>query len=122
MNPILKYLITAGIIVIVSEVAKKSDKLGAFIVAMPMVTILAMVWIFMDTGQEQGDKVRKLSDHAAYTFWYVVPTLPMFLVMPLLFKKGIHFSFVMVIYCLGTFAIFYVWAKLLEKFGVYLLP
>ena len=120
MNPLIKYLITAAVIVIVSEVAKKSDKLGALIVSLPMVTILAMIWIFFDT--ESADKVKKLSDHASYTFWYVIPTLPMFLVMPVLFKKGLHFGFVLLIYCLGTFALFYLWAKILEKFDIYLLP
>lgn len=120
MNIWIKYLLTAAIIVTVSELAKKSDKLGALVVSLPMVTIIAMVWIFLDTAD--GDKVKKLSDHAAYTFWYVIPTLPMFLVMPVLFKKGIHFSLVMLLYCLGTFLIFFVWAKILEKFGIHLMP
>ena len=120
MNIWIKYLLTAGVVVAVSELAKKSDKLGAFMVAMPLVTILAMVWIFFDTSDT--DKVKKLSDHAFYTFWYVVPTLPMFLVMPLLFKKGLHFSLVMLAYGAGTYLIFYLWAKLLQRFGIHLFP
>ena len=115
MNIWIKYLITAGVVVAVSELAKKSDKLGAFMVAMPLVTILAMCWIFFDSSE--SDKVGKLANHAYYTFWYVVPTLPMFLVMPVLFRKGMHFSLVMLIYCVGTYAIFYLWAKLLQRFG-----
>ncbi|MDB9741893.1 DUF3147 family protein [Akkermansiaceae bacterium] len=119
MNPWIKYLITAAVIVIVSEVAKRSDKLGALLVSLPMVTILAMIWIFLDAKPDEH--VKKLSDHAAYTFWYVIPTLPMFLVMPVLFKRGIHFGLVMLIYCLGTIALFYIWAKILEKFNIHLM-
>ena len=120
MNIWVKYLITAGLIVAVSELAKKNDKLGAFMVAMPLVTVLAMLWIFVEAND--ADKVAKLANHAAYTFWYVVPTLPMFLVMPVLFRKGLHFSLVMAVYCVGTFVIFYAWAKVLERFGVNLMP
>ena len=111
---------TAAIIVGVSEVAKRSDKLGALIVSLPLVTLLAMLWIFFDTSDEE--RVSKLSAHAAYTFWYVVPTLPFFLVIPILLKKGLHFSLVMLVYCVGTFVLFYLWAKVLELFDIQLLP
>ena len=120
MNPWIKYLITAAVIVIVSELAKKSDRLGALIVSLPLVTLLTMIWIFLGSGE--GERVSKLANHASYTFWYVVPTLPMFLVMPVLLKKGIHFSLVMTAYCAGTFILFFLWAKLLERFGVHLMP
>lgn len=120
MNIYVKYLITAAIVVGVSEVAKRSDKLGALIVSLPLVTILAMFWIFFDTSD--AERVKKLSSHAAYTFWYVVPTLPLFLVIPVLLKKGLHFGLVMAIYCVGTFVLFYLWAKLLEIFDIQLLP
>lgn len=118
MNVWIKYLITAAVVVAVSELAKRSDKLGALMVAMPLVTILAMIWIHVESGD--SDRVKKLADHAYYTFWYVVPTLPMFLVMPWLFRKGLHFSLVMLIYCAGTYLIFYLWAKLLQRFNIQL--
>lgn len=79
---ILKYIITAGIIVLVSELAKASDKLGALILALPLMTILTMIWIYVE-----GGGVSKVSNHAYYTFWYVLPTLPMFLVFPFLISR-----------------------------------
>jgi hypothetical protein len=79
---ITKYLITAAVVVLVSEVAKRSDKLGAFIAAMPLVTILVLIWLHVE-GQPQ----LKIANHAWYTFWYVVPTLPMFLVFPYLLPR-----------------------------------
>jgi hypothetical protein len=72
---ITKYAITALLVVLISEVAKRSDKLGALIAALPMVTVLAMIWLYLE-----GQPAEKISNHALYTFWYVLPTLPMFLV------------------------------------------
>ncbi len=70
---ITKYLLTAAVIVAVSEAAKRSDKLGAFIASLPLVTLLALIWLHVDR-QPQA----KIANHARYTFWYVLPTLPMF--------------------------------------------
>lgn len=69
---IFKYLVTAGVVVLVSELAKRSDKLGGFIAALPMVTVLTLIWLYVE--QQPASKI---SNHAYYTFWYVIPTLPM---------------------------------------------
>ena len=72
----------AAIVVLISEVAKRSDRLGALVAALPTVTILALVWMYIE-----GQGTEKLSNHAFYTFWFVVPTLPMFLLFPYLLSK-----------------------------------
>lgn len=77
-----KYALTAGMVVLISEVAKRSDKVGALIAALPTVTILALIWMYIE-GQGQ----EKLANHAYYTFWYVLPTLPMFLIFPFLLDR-----------------------------------
>jgi hypothetical protein len=77
-----KYLITAAIVVAVSEAAKRSDKLGAILAALPLVTVLAMIWL-----RVEGASPEKIAAHARYTFWYVVPTLPMFLALPALMAR-----------------------------------
>jgi uncharacterized membrane protein (GlpM family) len=79
---ITKYAITALLVVLISEVAKRSDKLGALIAALPMVTVLAMIWLYLE--QQPAEKI---SNHAWYTFWYVLPTLPMFLIFPFLMSR-----------------------------------
>ena len=71
---ITKYLITAAVVVAVSEVAKRSDRLGALIASLPLVTLLALTWLYIEKQPAE-----KIANHAWYTFWYVVPTLPMFL-------------------------------------------
>nr|WP_086937429.1 DUF3147 family protein [Thaumasiovibrio occultus] len=89
-----KYLTTAAIVVLISEVAKRSDKIGALIAALPTVTLLALIWMYIE-----GQGHEKLSNHAFYTFWYVLPTLPMFLLFPFLLAR---FSFwPTLIICIG---------------------
>ncbi|BCL73060.1 hypothetical protein TUMSATVNIG1_50330 [Vibrio nigripulchritudo] len=79
---ITKYLLTATIVVLVSELAKRSDKLGALVASLPLVTVLALIWLHLE-----GQPKEKLSNHAFYTFWYVVATLPMFLAFPVLMQR-----------------------------------
>jgi hypothetical protein len=113
---ITKYLLTALIVVGVSEAAKRSDKLGAFVAALPLVTFLALVWLYVEKQPEA-----KIANHAWYTFWYVVPTLPMFLAFPWLlarigFWPTLVASAVITVVCFGVFA----WA--VKPFGIDLLP
>lgn len=63
--------------VIVSEISKRSDKLGALVVALPLVTLLVLFWMHFES-QSQA----KIANHAWYTFWYVILTLPMFAMFP----------------------------------------
>jgi uncharacterized membrane protein (GlpM family) len=79
---IMKYLVTAALVVFISEVAKRSDRLGALIAALPVVTILVLFWMYVE-NQPQA----KLANHAWYTFWYVIPTLPMFAAFPFLLPR-----------------------------------
>ncbi len=79
---ISKYAITAFMVVLISEAAKRSDRLGGLLAALPLVTVLVLIWMKVE-GQTQ----EKIAAHAWYTFWYVVPTLPMFLLFPILYQR-----------------------------------
>ena len=112
---VTKYLITAAVVVLVSEVAKRSDRLGGLIAALPLVTVLALIWLQMER-QPQA----KIANHAWYTFWYVVPTLPMFLAFPVLlprigFWPTLAACVVITLICFGLFAL------LVRRFGIELL-
>ena len=78
----LKYLITAGLVVLVSEIARHSDRLGALIASLPMTTLLVLLWLHVEGVPES-----KVTNHAWYTFWYVIPTLPMFALFPLMMER-----------------------------------
>ena len=112
---ITKYLLTAGIVVFVSEVAKRSDKLGGFIAALPLITLLTLTWLFIENQSEE-----KIANHAYYTFWYVIPTLPMFLLFPYLLPK-LGFWLTMGASVVVTVVSFGLFALLMKSFGVQLL-
>lgn len=119
MPIVLKYLITAGLVVLISEVARRSDKLGALIAALPMVTVLAMSWMFFELkGTQQTEKI---ANHAYYTFWYVIPTMPMFLLMPWMLRKGIHYGWSLLAGCVLTALLFVFTAWIMKRFGVELM-
>lgn len=77
---IIKYLLSAGVITLVSEVVKRSDKAGALLAALPFVSVITLFWVYYESAPEA--RVQKSSDHMYYIFWYVLPTLPMFLLFP----------------------------------------
>ena len=112
---ITKYLVTAGVIILVSEVAKRSDKLGGLLGALPLVTIMALIWLHV--GQQSEEKI---ANHAWYTFWYVLPTLPMFLVFPALLQR-IGFWPTLIACIVLTLVIFGLFALMMRRFGVDLL-
>lgn len=111
-----KYVITAAVVVVVSEAAKRSDKLGGFLGALPLVTVLALIWLYVE-NQPQA----KIANHAWYTFWYVLPTLPMFLLFPFLLPR-IGFWPTLTASAIVTFVCFGITAAAVRPFGIQLLP
>jgi hypothetical protein len=112
---VTKYLITAAVVVLVSEFAKRSDKLGALIAALPMVTVLTLIWLHVENQPES-----KVANHAWYTFWYVVPTLPMFLVFPVLLAR-VGFWPALAVCVVLTVVCFAVFAAFVKRFGITLM-
>lgn len=110
---ILKALLSGIIIMAASEVAKRSPSLGALVISLPLISILAFVWLWTDTGDSE-----RIAATAASTFWYVLPTLPMFLVLPLLLRSGTGFWPSLGLSCLLTFALYLVTVWVAAKFGV----
>ncbi|MEQ1628897.1 MAG: DUF3147 family protein [Gallionella sp.] len=110
-----KYLLTAAVVVLVSEIAKRSDRLGGFIAALPLVTLLTLIWLYLENQTQE-----KIANHAWYTFWYVVPTLPMFLAFPLLLPK-LGFWPTMLVSVAITLVCFGIFALVVKRFGIDLL-
>lgn len=83
---ILKFALSAALIVGVSEIAKRSSFLGGLLGSLPLVSLLAFVWLYQDTRDTA--KVAALSTSI---FWLVLPSLPLLLVLPALLKRGVSF-------------------------------
>jgi hypothetical protein len=112
---ITKYFLTAAVVVLVSELAKRSDKLGGLVAALPLITILTLVWLYLE-----NQPTEKIANHARYTFWYVVPTLPMFLAFPLLLPR-LGFWPTLLVCLVITVVSFGFFALALRRFGIELL-
>jgi F0F1-type ATP synthase assembly protein I len=110
-----KYAVTAAVVVLVSEFARRSDRLGGLIAALPLVTVLALIWLHVEQQPEQ-----KIANLARYTFWYAVPTLPMLLVFPALLPR-LGFWPTLLASVLVALACFAAFALLVRRFGIELL-
>ena len=97
----LKILITATLLVVISEIAKFNDRLGGIIAAMPITTFIILFWLHYENSS-----VEKISNHMSYTLLYVLPTLPMFLIFPYFISKfGFYLSIVFSIFITILFII-----------------
>ena len=83
---VVKALVSGVIIAIVSEMAKRSPGFAALVASLPLVSVLGMIWLWRDTSDPA-----RMAAHAGATFWYVLPSLPMFLLIPVLLKRGVAF-------------------------------
>jgi len=79
----IKIMLSALIIVAVSEIAKRSSLLGALLASLPLTSLLAFVWLYLDTAD-----THKVANLSSDIFWLVLPSLPLFLVLPWLLKMG----------------------------------
>ena len=109
----VKALLSGLIIAIVSEVAKRSPGVGALIASLPLVSVLGMIWLWRDT-QDGG----RLAAHAEATFWYVLPSLPMFLVIPALLRRGTPFWLALGAGCALTVVLYLAMTAAAPRLGI----
>jgi hypothetical protein len=109
----IKVLVTAVLVVAISEVAKRSTVFGGILASLPLTSLLAFIWLYGETGD--AGKVASLSYSI---FWYVLPSLVLFIVLPLLLARGFDFWLSLLIACTVTFAAYALMSSLLARFGV----
>lgn len=94
---VIKAAISGLIIAAVSEIARRSPGFGALVASLPLVSVLGMMWLWRDTHDPE-----RMAAHVGATFWYVVPSLPMFVLMPLLLRAGVQFWWALAAGCALT--------------------
>jgi F0F1-type ATP synthase assembly protein I len=108
-----KVLISALVIVAVSEIAKRSTIFGALLASLPLTSILAMVWLYQDT--KDATRVATLSSEI---LWLVVPSLLLFVLLPILLKRGVNFYPALGIAAACTAVAYLATAVAVQRFGV----
>ena len=110
---VIKALISGAIVATVSEVARRYPVGGALIASLPLVSILGMIWLWRDTGD-----TTRLAVHAGSTFWYILPSLPMFLAIPAILRAGLGFWPALGLGCVLTIGLYVATAAVLARFGI----
>jgi len=83
---ITKVVVTAILVVLISEIAKRSSFMGAVLASVPLTSVLAMLWLYLDTSD-----VEKVSALATSVFWLVLPSLALFIALPAMLAQGVNF-------------------------------
>lgn len=110
-----KTIISAILIVAISEISKRSSLFGAILASLPLVSFLGMVWLYIDTNSKA--KVAQLSTGV---FWMVIPSLSLFLVLPLLLKTEMNFFLSLIISTVIMITVYFTMIYVLGKFGIHL--
>ena len=108
-----KALLSGIIVTVVSEVSRRSAAFGALVASLPIVSVLAMIWIWRDTQDAE-----RIARHSEATFWLVLPSLPMFLVLPALLRHGFNFYLAMALSCALTVVLYFLMVWVLKRFGI----
>ncbi len=110
---VLKIVITTLLIVLISEIAKRSSFVGALLASVPLVSVLAMLWLYIDTKN-----ISKVSALSSGIFWLVLPSLSLFVTLPLLLKQGINFYLSISLSIGVTIFSYWIMISVLNHFGI----
>jgi uncharacterized membrane protein (GlpM family) len=108
-----KAAVSGLLIAIISEVSRRQPGWGGLIASLPLVSVLALVWLWRDTHDPEAAAAQAMS-----TFWFVLPSLPLFLIIPWLLRSGMNFWLSMAIACAVTMALYAGFAVIAPKLGV----
>jgi hypothetical protein len=110
---LIKAALSGVIVAAVSEIARRSPGFGALVASLPLVSILGMIWLWRDTRD-----VERLAAHAQATFWFVMPSLPMFLAIPALLRRGTPFWVALAAGCALTIVLYLAMTWVGPKLGL----
>ncbi len=112
----VKLVVTAVVILLVTKIQLFNDKLSALLIALPLTSLIAMIWMY-----QGGQSSERIANHSASTFWFVLPTLPMFLILPWMLRQGWGFGLSLGANCLITAGLFWAMVAVLKRFGLNLM-
>lgn len=110
---IIKAALSGLIVMAVSEIAQRSPAIGGLVASLPLISLLGIIWLWRDTAD-----VQRVAAHAQATFWFVLPSLPMFLVLPAMLRHGIVFWVALGVSCILTIGLYSATFWLLPKVGI----
>jgi hypothetical protein len=109
----IKAFLSGLIVAAVSTVAKRYPGFGALIASLPLVSVLGMIWLWHDKPDAAN-----MASHAQATFWFVLPSLPMFLLIPAMLRAGLPFWVSLLAGCALTIALYLAMTWIGPRFGL----
>lgn len=110
---IFKIIVTTGLVILISELSKRNSLAGAILASVPLVSVLAIIWIYIDT--KDAHQVGKLAQNI---FWMVIPSLALFISLPLLLKAELSFYIALGISIALTITSYFIMLYILNHIGV----
>ena len=120
MLTVIKLLLSAAMIYAVNEIVIKHSKpvVGSLIASLPLVSLITFIWIYYGLKADPEAQAEKLAAHSVGVFWFVLPSLPMFLLFPALLRKGISFWPNLTICCVVTMVLYFLMSLALKRFEI----
>lgn len=112
MFNVIKIIISALIIFIASEIAKRDTLVGAIIVSLPIISLLSIIWIYVETKD-----IERIISFSYSVFSMIIPSLSFFLTLPYFLKKNISFSISLMLSIVIMIVLYFGLATLYKKIG-----
>ena len=113
MQYLIKITITAVLVVAIAEIAKRSSFAGAVLASVPLISVLALFWLYIETKD-----IERVSELSTSVFWLVLPSLALFVALPLMLRQGINFYFSIGFSITLTIFCYWLMVAALKHFGI----
>ncbi|MDA3886985.1 MAG: DUF3147 family protein [Candidatus Delongbacteria bacterium] len=108
----LKVIISAALIVIISEISKKYQLIGAILASIPLISVMAIIWMYFETKD-----IESIQTFSKSVFWLVLPSLSFFIIFPLMLKYNLNFWVSFLSSTAIMVVLYYLLTLVLKKFG-----
>jgi hypothetical protein len=110
---LIRAILSGLIVAAIAMIAKRSPALGGLIASIPLVSTLGMIWLWRDTGDKE-----LVATYVASTFWYFLPSLPMFILIPAMLRSGYSFWLTLLVGCALTILLYFITIIVAARFGI----
>jgi len=110
---VVKAILSGVLIAAISTIAKRYPGFGALVASLPLVSVLGMMWLWRDKPDPEN-----MAAHVGATFWFVLPSLPMFLLIPALLRSGVGFWMALGLGCALTIGLYLLMVWVGPRFGL----
>lgn len=110
---VAKALLAGVMIAAIAELGRRLPAMAALVASLPLVSVLGMIFLWHAKPDAENMAV-----HAEATFWYVLPSLPMFLAIPAMLRSGVNFWVALVAGCVLTVALYLLMMNIGPRFGL----